>query len=103
MAAFDFDREKAYNYQFSRAVRYFIPACLFFQLGSVSNNDTIATLHLVVSFLFLIVALIYWKKARVIARSEIHMAVTTRFVQYDQESPQAHVMVRTTQRFVTMC
>ena len=98
VAVFDIDEKTASTFRSSRAMRFFLPACLLYFLGSVVEDDVIGTICVIFSFLSLFVAISFWKKSRAIVRARTHMAVTTRFVQYDQESPQVHVVVRM-QRF----
>jgi hypothetical protein len=92
VAVFDVDGKTVTDYHYSVAMKYFPVGLLYFVLY-VLYDGVLSYVFLVLYALFGTIIAFSCKRARAAKSAKIHMAVTSDCIQYDQESPDVHIMV----------
>jgi hypothetical protein len=97
VAVFDVDGKTVSDYHYSVAIKCFLAGLLLFFVLYVMYDGVLPSVFRFYYWLWamLIVASCQW--ARVAKSAKIHMAVTSDCIQYDQESPDVHIMVSSLQ------
>jgi hypothetical protein len=93
VAVFDVDGKTVSDYHYSVAIKWYPTGLLSFLPVAVTWGVLSYVFIMVLYVLFCVFIGASCKQARMAKSAKIHMAVTSDCIQYDQESPDDHVMV----------